>query len=44
MELLVDGRTRKRVDHDGEKDALCEQVGRLKVDLDWLKRKVGLLD
>ena len=43
-ELFVDGRKRKRSDADGEKDALYEQIGRLKVELDWLKRKVGLLD
>jgi transposase len=41
-ELFVDGRSRKR--HDAEKDALYEQIGRLKVELDWLKKKVGLLD
>jgi transposase-like protein len=43
-ELFVDGRTRKRADQDAEKDALYEQIGRLKVELDWLKKKVGLLD
>jgi transposase len=43
-ELFTDGRTQKRVDHDAEKDALYEQIGRLKVELDWLKKKVGLLD
>ena len=40
----MDGRSRKRADHDSEKDALYEQIGRLKVELDWLKKKVGLLD
>ena len=43
-ELFVDGRKRKRSDADVEKDALYEQIGRLKVELDWLKKKVGLLD
>jgi putative transposase len=43
-ELFVDGRKRKSRDEDSEKDALYEQIGRLKVELDWLKRKVGLLD
>jgi len=43
-ELFVDGRSRKRTDHDVEKEALYEQIGRLKVELDWLKKKVGLLD
>jgi hypothetical protein len=26
------------VDHDAENDALYEQIGRLKVELDWLKK------
>lgn len=43
-ELFVDGRKRKRSDGDVEKDALYEEIGRLKVELDWLKKKVGLLD
>jgi len=43
-ELFVGGRKRKRRDEDAEKDALFEQIGRLKVELDWLKKKVGLLD
>ena len=43
-ELFADGRTRKRANHDADKDALYEQIGRLKVELDWLKKKAGLLD
>ena len=43
-DLFVDGRKRKRADSDVEKDALYEEIGRLKVELDWLKKKVGLLD
>jgi hypothetical protein len=43
-DLFVDGRKRKRVDGDVEKDALYEEIGRLKVELDWLKKKVGLLE
>ena len=43
-DVFVDGRKRKRSDGDGEKDALYEEIGRRKVELDWLKRKVGLLD
>jgi len=43
-ELFVDGRKRKARDGDVEKDALYEQIGRLKVELDWLKKKVGLLE
>jgi transposase-like protein len=43
-ELFVDGRTRKT--HSGEADntALYEEIGRLKVELDWLKKRVGMLD
>jgi transposase-like protein len=43
-DLFVNGRKRKRGDGDVEKDALYEEIGRLKVELDWLKKKVGLLD
>jgi len=43
-ELFVDGRKRRRADGDVEKDALFEEIGRLKVELDWLKKKVGLLE
>jgi hypothetical protein len=38
-ELFVDGRSHKRANQDVEKDALYEQIGRLKVELDWLKKK-----
>ena len=43
-DLFVDGRQGKRSEGDVEKDALYEEIGRLKVELDWLKKKVGLLD
>jgi transposase-like protein len=43
-DLFVDGRKRRPRDGDVEKDALYEEIGRLKVELDWLKKKVGLLD
>lgn len=43
-ELFVDGRKRKRSDSDADKDALYQEIGRLKVELDWLKKKVGLLE
>jgi hypothetical protein len=39
----VDGRTRKGRNEE-DSDALYEQIGRLKVELDWLKKKVGMLD
>ena len=42
-ELFVDGRTKKASMETGN-DALYEEIGRLKVELDWLKKKVGMLD
>jgi transposase-like protein len=43
-ELFVDGRTRKERNEGPNSDALYEEIGRLKVELDWLKKKVGMLD
>ena len=46
-ELFVDGRTRQNGSSStsqAETDSLYEQIGRLKVELDWLKKKAGLLD
>ena len=43
-ELFVDGRKRKVRDGEADQDALYEQIGRLKMELDWLKKKAGLLD
>jgi hypothetical protein len=40
----VDGRTRKAGNSEADSDALYEEIGRLKVELDWLKKKVGMLD
>jgi transposase len=42
-ELFVDGR-RKAGSGDVESTALYEEIGRLKVELDWLKKKAGMLD
>jgi len=42
-DLFVVGRKSKRSDGEVEKDALYEEIGRLKVEMDWLKTKVGLL-
>ena len=42
-ELFVDGRKRTRTAVDVDKDALYEQIGRPKVELDWLKQ-VRVLD
>jgi transposase-like protein len=43
-ELFVDGRARKARNADADSDALYQEIGRLKVELDWLKKKVGMLD
>lgn len=43
-ELFIDGRTRKGPQSEANSDALYQEIGRLKVELDWLQKKVGLLD
>jgi transposase-like protein len=43
-ELFLDGRTRKGRNGEPDTDTLYEEIGRLKVELDWLKKKVGMLD
>jgi transposase-like protein len=43
-ELLVDGRKSKSGNGEADSDALYEEIGRLKMELDWLKKKVGMLD
>jgi putative transposase len=40
-ELFADGRKRKEQAADAGNDALYEEIGRLKVELDWLKKKSG---
>src|SRR6202040_3270023 len=40
-ELFVDGRSRKGRSEDADRDALYEEIGRLKTELDWLKKKAG---
>ncbi len=43
-ELFVDGRKSKSRNGEANSDALYQEIGRLKVELDWLKKKVGMLD
>jgi len=45
-DLFVDGRTRRARDAEAEadRDALFEEIGRLKVELDFVKKKAGMLD
>lgn len=42
-ELFSDKRRRKAEDSEDEKARLYEEIGRLKVELDWLKKKSDLL-
>ena len=41
-EIFSDGRVRKERDGEAEKTRLYEEIGRLKVELDWVKKKAGL--
>ena len=44
-ELFVDGRRKPRGgSDDADSEVLYGQIGRLKVELDWLKKKLGTLD
>jgi transposase len=43
QESFVDGRTRKARDDEFDPEALYEQIGRLKMELDWVKKKAGML-
>ena len=43
-ELFEDGRRRSSVDESAEVSALYEQIGRLKVELDWLKKTAARFD
>jgi putative transposase len=40
-ELFVDGRTRKTGSRKTDNDALYQEIGRLKVELDWLQKKLA---
>jgi transposase-like protein len=43
-ELFADGRKRKAEPGEVEQQVLYEEIGRLKVELDWVKKKAGLLE
>jgi transposase len=42
--LFEDGRQQKERGSNVEKEALYEEIGRLKMELDWVKKKAGLLE
>jgi transposase-like protein len=39
-ELFEDGRRSRREDRSADEEALYAQIGRLKVELEWLKKKI----
>ena len=45
-DLFVDGRARQGRDAEttADRDALFEEIGRLKMELDFVKKKAGMLD
>jgi putative transposase len=40
-ELFEDGRSRKGTEEGATAEELYEQIGRLKMELDWLKKKAA---
>lgn len=42
--LFRKGQQKQAEDHEAEKDRLYNQIGRLKVEVDWLQKKVGHLN
>lgn len=44
QEVFSDKRHRKEQDGEAEKARLYEEIGRLKVELDWLKKKAAVFD
>jgi len=43
-DIFSKGRKKQTENHEEEKDKLYTQIGRLKVEVDWLKKKTGYLD
>ena len=43
-DIFGNGRAQARQQFDAEKDELYKQIGQLKVELDFLKKRAGLLD
>ena len=44
VDIFCKGRKRQTDNAEEEKDKLYSQIGRLKVEVDWLKKKTGHLD
>ena len=43
-DIFNNGSKKQKINHEDEKDKLYNQIGRLKVEVDWLKKKMGHLD
>ena len=43
-ETFSRGRKKREEHHEAEKDRLYRQIGKLQVEVDWLKKKTGHLD
>ncbi|MFT5085222.1 MAG: transposase [Lentisphaeria bacterium] len=43
-DIFSRGKSQQSSDSEDEKDKLYSQIGRLKVEVDWLKKKTGYLD
>jgi len=43
-ELFADGRSRRGEETSASEEELFEQIGRLKMELEWLKKKAAQLD
>jgi transposase len=42
-EIFGQSKQKQSADHEQEKEALYSQIGKLKVEIDWLKKKTGHL-
>lgn len=42
-EIFADGRQRESVDHESREAELYQQIGKLQMELDWLKKKAATL-
>ncbi len=43
-EVFADGRKQETIDHESREAELYQQIGKLQMQLDWLKKKVATLD
>ena len=43
-EIFADGRKRDDVDHESREAELYQQIGKLQMELDWLKKKAAAVD